>query len=149
MLTRLVRLGVFSPSVLLGVAAAEGTLDRAGLQGEEIPVASSSHQFTLLLAGELDAVLTSPDNVLAYRGSSANPLGRTVDVRILAAVDRGLGLSLFSAAGTEPRGGVLAVDVPASGFAFVAYELLARRGLRRGLDYEVRAMGSTPLRADA
>jgi ABC-type nitrate/sulfonate/bicarbonate transport system substrate-binding protein len=99
MLTRLVRLGVFSPSVLLGVAAADGTLDRAGLRVEEIPVASSSHQFTLLLAGELDAVLTSPDNVLAYRGSSANPLGRAVDVRILAAVDRGLGLSLFSVRG--------------------------------------------------
>src|ERR1700737_2212675 len=145
MLTRLVRLGVFSPSVLLGVAAAEGTLDRAGLQGEEIPVASSSHQFTLLLAGELDAVLTSPDNVLAYRGSSANPLGRTVDVRILAAVDRGLGLSLFHGPRISGlsglsglsgvRGGVLGVDVPTSGFAFVAYELLARHGLRYGADY--------------
>lgn len=147
------RLGLFSPSVVLGVAAATGALDRAGLIVDEIPATSSSQQFTALLAGELDAVLTSPDNVLAYRGSAANPLGRTADVRILAAVDRGLGLSLFSGPGVDPaaglRGGVLAVDVPTSGFAFVAYELLARQGLRAGSDYTVHPLGSTPRRATA
>jgi ABC-type nitrate/sulfonate/bicarbonate transport system substrate-binding protein len=143
---------MFSPSVVLGVAAATGALDRAGLTIELIPATSSAQQFGALLAGKLDAALTSPDNVLAYRGSAVNPLGRTVDVRILAAVDRGLGLSLFAGPGLDPdnlRGGVLAVDVPGSGFAFVAYELLARRGLRAGADYEVRPLGSTPRRAAA
>jgi ABC-type nitrate/sulfonate/bicarbonate transport system substrate-binding protein len=149
----LVRLGVFSPSVVLGVAAASGALERAGLAIEEVPATSSTQQFADLLAGRLDAVFTSPDNVLAYRGSAANPLGRAADVRIVAAVDRGLGLSLFSGPGVQPgeglRGGVLAVDVPTSGFAFVAYELLARQGLRAGLDYDVVASGSTPRRAAA
>jgi ABC-type nitrate/sulfonate/bicarbonate transport system substrate-binding protein len=155
----LVRLGVFSPSIVVGVATAVGTVEQAGHTIEEVPATSSSQQFDALLRGELDAVLTSPDNVLAYRGSAANPLGRVVDVRVLAAVDRGLGLSLFTAPGltrgadVEPgagmRGGVLAVDVPTSGFAFVAYELLARQGLRAGLDYEVRAMGTTPRRGAA
>src|SRR5438445_5234585 len=79
-----VRLGVFSPSVVLGVAAATGALARAALSVEEIPVASSAQQFSLLLGGALDAVFTSPDNAMAYRGSAANPLGRAVDVRILA-----------------------------------------------------------------
>jgi hypothetical protein len=154
-----VRLGVFSPSVLLGVAKATGALERAGLTVEEVPATSSSQQFAALVAGELDAVFTSPDNVLAYRASAANPLGRAVDVRILAAVDRGLGLSLFTAPGIGSgvggrpgagmRGGILAVDVPTSGFAFVAYELLARQGLRARLDYEVRAWGSTPRRGTA
>ncbi|MBE1491562.1 ABC transporter substrate-binding protein [Plantactinospora soyae] len=147
------RLGVFSPSVVLGVAAASGAWERAGLMVEEVPVTSSTQQFTALLAGELDAVFTSPDNVLAYRGTASNPLGRAADVRILAAVDRGLGLSLFAGPGVRSvddlRGGVLAVDVPTSGFAFVAYELLARQGMRAGHDYEVAAFGSTPRRAAA
>jgi hypothetical protein len=151
--TATVRLGVFSPSVVLGVAAQTGALARAGLRVQEITVSSSAQQFSLLLEGELDAVLTSPDNVLAYRQSPANPLGRGADVRIIAALDRGLGLSLFAAPGVDPRaglrGGVLAVDVPASGFAFAAYELLARRGLRRLAHYTVEPMGTTPLRAKA
>ena len=149
----LMRLGVFSPSVVLGVARATGALERAGLAVEEVPAISSAQQVSALVAGELDAVLTSPDNVLAYRGSPSNPLGRVVDLRILAAVDRGLALSLFTAPGLDPdgglRGGVLGVDVPTSGFAFVAYELLARQGLRAGHDYEVRALGTTPRRATA
>jgi len=151
-MAKLVRLGVFSPSIVLGVARATGALERAGLAVEEVPATSSAQQFTALLTGELDAALTSPDNVLAYRGSPTNPLGRVVDVRILAAVDRGLALSLFTAPGVAPeglRGGVLAVDVPTSGFAFVAYELLARQGLRVGRDYEVRPLGTTPRRATA
>lgn len=151
-MAELVRLGMFSPSVVLGVAAATGALDDAGLTVTEVPATSSVQQFAALLDGELDAVLTSPDNVLAYRGSTANPLGRAADVRILAAVDRGLGLSLFTAPGLSPPtgpGGVLAVDVPTSGFAFVAYELLAGLGLRAGSDYVVRAFGSTPRRAAA
>lgn len=138
-----VRLGLFSPSVVLGVASSTGALDRAGLAVGEIPVASSAQQFAALVAGELDAVFTSPDNVLAHPDAGA---------RILAAVDRGLGLSLFSAPGVGPeglRGGTLAVDVPTSGFAFVAYELLARLGLRVGVDYAVAAYGSTPRRATA
>ncbi|GFJ92918.1 ABC transporter substrate-binding protein [Phytohabitans rumicis] len=142
-MTDLVRLGVFGPSVLVGVAAATGALDRAGLTVEEVPAVSSAQQFEALLAGELDAVLTSPDNVLAHRDA---------DVRILAAIDRGLGLSLFCAPGADPaklRGGVLAVDVPRSGFAFVAYALLARLGLHAGLDYAVLALGTTPRRAAA
>jgi len=148
-----VRLGVFSPSVVLGVAAATGALDRAGLIVREIAVLSSPQQFSLLLDAGLDAALTSPDNAMAYRRSAANPLGRTVDVRILAAVDRGLGLSLFTAPGVDPaaglRGAVLGVDAPTSGFAVAAYELLERRGLRRSIDYEVEQFGTTPARAAA
>ena len=148
-----VRLGVFSPSVVLGVAAATGALARAGLGVQEISVLSSPQQFSLLLEGGLDAALTSPDNAMAYRRSAANSLGRTVDIRILAAVDRGLGLSLFVGPGVDPaaglRGSVLGVDAADSGFAVAAYELLERRGLRRSIDYEVEQLGTTPARAAA
>ncbi len=146
-------LGTFSPSVLVEVATRTGALEHAGLAVQEIPATSSPAQFAALLDGELDAVLTNPDNVVAYRCLPDNPLSRTADVRILAAVDGGLGLSLFGQPGhTTPKqlhGGVLSVDAPTTGFAFIAYELLDRLGLRKDDDYSIQAMGSTPRRTEA
>jgi ABC-type nitrate/sulfonate/bicarbonate transport system substrate-binding protein len=147
---RTIRLGTFSPSVLVEVATEIGALAAAGLKVDEIPAASSPQQFAALLDGELDAVVTNPDNVVAYRCVPENPLGRTADVRILAAVDQGLGLALYSQPGnTDLHGKVLGVDVPTSGFAFVAFELLNRLGLRLGIDFTVEALGSTPRRVEA
>jgi ABC-type nitrate/sulfonate/bicarbonate transport system substrate-binding protein len=133
----------------LRVARGTGVLADAGLEVTETPVPSSPGQFSALLDGSLDAVLTSPDNVLAYRYSPTNPLGRTADARIVSAVDRGLGLALY--AGAEPaelRGGTFGVDVPGSGFAFAMYALAESVGLGRD-DYEVVALGSTPKRLQA
>ena len=142
-------LGSFTPSVLLRVARRTGALAAAGLAVTETPVPSSPGQFAALLDGSLDAVLTSPDNVLAYRYSPTNPLGRTADARIVSAVDRGLGLALYAAAEpAELRGGTFGVDVPGSGFAFAMYALAESVGLGRD-DYEVVALGSTPKRLQA
>ncbi len=137
--------------MLVEVAAATGALAAAGLKVDEIPATSSPAQFTALMDGDLDAAITNPDNVVAYRCVPDNPLARTDDVRILAAVDQGLGLGLFAQPGLSSsrlRGKTLGVDVPGSGFAFVAYELLSTLGLRR-VDYAVTALGSTPRRAQA
>jgi hypothetical protein len=146
------RIGTFTPSLLIDIARSTGQLDRAGLEVTEIPVVSSPAQFRALEAGELDVVMTSPDNVLAYRFLSANPLGRNLPVEILAGIDRGLGLSLCLAPSVtdaaDVRGRVVGVDVPQSGFAFVAFALLERAGLSRD-DYEVESLGSTPRRAAA
>jgi hypothetical protein len=145
----MIRLGTFTPSVLLRVARRTGRLSAAGLEVIEQPVPSSPGQFAALLDGALDAVLTSPDNVLAYRYTAGNPLGRTADVRILCAVDRGMGLALYSRLPpTQLRGRVFGVDVPESGFAFAMYALGASLGLSRG-DYRVTALGSTPKRLTA
>jgi hypothetical protein len=144
-----IQLGTFTPSVLLRVARRTGRLERAGLDVVESPVASSPAQFAALLDGSLDAVLTSPDNVLAYRYSPANPLGRTADVRILAAVDRGMGLALYSRfAAADLAGRTFGVDVPDSGFAFAMYALAESLGVARD-DYRVVALGSTPKRLAA
>lgn len=148
-----VRVGTFSPSVLLEVAAATGALADAELDVDEVPATSSPAQFAELVAGDLDATLTSPDNVIAYRFVADNPLGETHDVRILAAIDGGLGLSLFAGPAfpdvEQLRERVLGVDVAVSGFAFVAFELLARLGLQAGLDCPVAPLGATPRRAAA
>ena len=145
----MIRLGTFTPSVLVRVARRTGRLAAAGLEVSEQAVPSSPGQFAALLDGTLDAVLTSPDNVLAYRYTAANPLGRTADVRVLAAVDRGMGLALYSRlTPPELRGRVFGVDVPASGFAFAMYALAESLGLGRD-DYRVTALGSTPKRLAA
>jgi ABC-type nitrate/sulfonate/bicarbonate transport system substrate-binding protein len=145
-------LGVFSPSVLLDVARRTGRLRAAELNVRDMPVPSSPAQFRSLRDGEYDAVFTSPDNVLAYRFLAANPLGESIDVEIVAGLDRGLCLCLGARAGVtdaaQLSGGRFGVDVPTSGFAFVGYALLEELGLSRSA-VEIVALGSTPKRASA
>ncbi|HEU5160923.1 MAG TPA: PhnD/SsuA/transferrin family substrate-binding protein [Streptosporangiaceae bacterium] len=150
---RRLTLGLFSASPVTPAGRAGGHFAAHGLEIAEEAVTSSRAQFKALLAGTYDLVLTSPDNVLAYRLDPGNPLGVTHDVRILAAVDRGLGLSLVGAPGVraydDVRGRAVAVDVPGSGFAFTLYHLLATAGLRRDADYRVESAGTTPRRREA
>lgn len=145
------RIGYFSASVVL--AAAEAALAERGLTVRAEPVRSSAAQFRSLVDGEYDLVLTSPDNVAAYRFGEHNPLAERLDVRIVRAVDGGLGLALLARAGIDTpadvRGKRVGVDVPESGFAFWLYDFLAGHGLRRDTDYEVVALGATPRRAVA
>src|SRR5262249_25481617 len=51
-----IRVGTFTPSVLLRVARRGGWLRRAGVEVAETPVRSSPEQFAALLDGALDAV---------------------------------------------------------------------------------------------
>lgn len=147
-----VRVGTFTRSLLLRIAGTAGYLADAGLEVSETSVRSSPEQFSSLLAGEFDLVFTSPDNVLAYRFLTANPLGHNFDVEILAGIDRGFGLSLCLAPGLDSaaavRGKKLGVDVPSSGFSFVAFALLDQAGVQPG-DYVIESLGSTPRRVAA
>jgi hypothetical protein len=106
-----------------------------------VPVTSSPAQFRSLRAGEIDVALTSPDNVLAYRYNPGNPLGELIDARIVATLDRGMGLGLYGRPGLTAeglRGARVAVDVPWSGFALALYALADSLGVRRD-DYELLA----------
>jgi ABC-type nitrate/sulfonate/bicarbonate transport system substrate-binding protein len=130
-----IRVGTFTPSVLLRVARRSGRLS-----GEvaEVPVPSSPAQFAALADGSLDAGLTSPDNVLARPGT---------DVVVRAAIDRGMGLGLYSRLPVEQLDGArFGVDVPTSGFAVAMYEILDRLGVT---GYRLVALGSTPKRLQA
>jgi ABC-type nitrate/sulfonate/bicarbonate transport system substrate-binding protein len=131
-----IRLGTFTPSVLLRVARRTGRLPD---DVEEVPVASSPAQFAALADRSLDAGLTSPDNVLGHRGR--------VDVRVLAAIDRGMGLALYSRVPAGQLAGArFGVDVPTSGFAFAMYAILDSLGVA---DRELVTLGSTPQRLRA
>jgi ABC-type nitrate/sulfonate/bicarbonate transport system substrate-binding protein len=148
---RAVVVGSFTPSVVLDLAASTGRLDAAGVAVEEVPVPSSPGQFRSLLDDEIQVALTSPDNVLAYRYNPANPLGGVADVRMVAAVDRGMGLGLYGRPGLTPAdlpGARVGVDVPVSGFALALYALAESLGVGRD-DYEVVTLGSTPQRLRA
>lgn len=149
----LVRLGFFSRSVVLRVARERGYFAGLGLEIADEPVPSSPAQFRTLLAGGFDLVLTSPDNVVAYRMLERNPLGTRADVRMLLGIDRGMGLSIMTTAHVRTvadiRGRTVAVDVPQSGFALAMFRVLEQQGLRRERDYSVISLGSTPGRADA
>lgn len=148
-----IRLGYFSRSVVLRTARERGFLADAGIEVVDEPVPSSPAQFRTLLDGGFDLVLTSPDNVVAYRLSEKNPLGERADVRMLLGIDRGMGLSIMTTQQVttvdDIRGRIVAVDVPQSGFALAMFRVLEQRGLRQGQDYTVISLGSTPKRADA
>jgi len=146
-----VDVGTFSPPVVLDLAASRGLLAAAGLEVSEHPVPSSPAQFRLLVDGDLQVALTSPDNVLAYRFNPHNPLGELLDARIVGAVDRALGLGLYGRPGftaDDLRGARVGVDVPHSGFALTLYALADRLDVRRD-EYELVALGSTPKRLAA
>lgn len=143
--------GSFTPSVLLEVARRTGRLADHDLEVDEVAVTSSPAQFRSLLDGELDVALTSPDNVLAYRFNPRNPLGELADVRIVAAIDRGMGLGLYARPGASAAdlvGAQVGVDVATSGFALALYALADSLGVTRE-EYELVALGSTPRRLEA
>lgn len=147
---RALRLAYFSRSVVSAVAARRELYEREALSVVEQPVSSSPAQFAALEAGEHDLALTSPDNVIAYRSSAANPLGRRLDVRMLLGVDHGLGLSVLARPGiarlADLAGLRVGVDVRQSGFALALFEVLGAAGLEPDRDYEVVTLGSTPQR---
>jgi ABC-type nitrate/sulfonate/bicarbonate transport system substrate-binding protein len=142
--------GQFSPSLPHAVALDQGFYSGAGLEVTSRRVPSSPALMSALGAGELNIALTSPDNIANYRFNGAHAKEQGSDFRIVRAVDQGGSLSLVSRRGInsihELRGATLAVDVKDSGFAYLAYEMLAGANLRPGSDYEVREFGGTPLR---
>lgn len=142
--------GTFTPSFLIELARRDGRFEQAGLNVVEEPVASSPQQFRSLADGDYDVVFTNPDNVIAYQFLHDNPLGERLALRVFAGIDRGLGLALYRGAHVaEPvHAGRLGVDVASSGFAFIAYEVLARHGVALA-DVVIETLGATPRRADA
>jgi ABC-type nitrate/sulfonate/bicarbonate transport system substrate-binding protein len=145
------RIGQFSESPVLAIADALGLGEKYGLEWTTQRVPSSPAQFKSLVSNEIDIAITSPDNVLLYTSTADNPLGQKLNLRLLRAIDRGLGLALYTRNEHDPsalRGEQLGVDVPNSGFAFLLFALAGRLGLSRE-DYEVSSIGATPRRLDA
>lgn len=140
-----VRLGCFYRSLPMMAAQQKGFYDDAGIEVNYQQVSSSTQQFEYLRDGRYDVVQTSPDNTANYRYNDGNPIGTRVDGKGFMGMDYGMLLIVVARPGIESlgqlRGRTLAVDAPASGFAYVLYEILERAGLFRGRDYSVVSAG--------
>jgi ABC-type nitrate/sulfonate/bicarbonate transport system substrate-binding protein len=125
--------GVFSRSPVVSVADYQGFLAAQNVSVTFVQVAGSTDQFTQLSSGATDLIMTASDNVANYRLNASNALHRTLPVQIVAATDGGYNLQLFATPGTPSveslRGRTLGVDATNSGFAFLAYDILAQHGL--------------------
>ncbi|MPZ62764.1 MAG: PhnD/SsuA/transferrin family substrate-binding protein [Propionibacteriales bacterium] len=140
-----VRLGCFYRSLPMMVAQQNGYFDEVGIEVEYQQVTSSTQQFEYLQDGRYDVVQTSPDNTANYRYNDGNPIGTRVDGKGFMGMDYGMQLIVVARSGIESlgqlRGRTVAVDAPASGFAYALYEILERAGLRRDIDYSVVSAG--------
>jgi ABC-type nitrate/sulfonate/bicarbonate transport system substrate-binding protein len=144
--------GQFSRSPVLAAATTMGIDVRHGLEVATQRVLSSPGQFAALRANEIDVAITSPDNVLLYGTTARNPLGEQLPVRMVRAVDRGLGLGLFTqpsiATTDDLHRSVIGVDVVQSGFAMLLFAMLSRLGVPvAGMEFP--EIGSTPLRLES
>lgn len=147
----LLRVGQFSRSPVLIAARHLGWDAAQGLSLEVGPVPSSPAQFASLRDREIDVALTSPDNVLLYASTDANPLGERLPLRIHRGIDGGLGLCLMAgpqvAVPADFARTPVAVDVLQSGFALLLKALLTRLGVDT-TEVNFVQEGATPRRAD-
>jgi len=150
--TRSLVVGQFSASPVLAAAQSLEVDTRHGLAITTTRVPSSPGQFTALRDGTIDVAITSPDNVLLYATTDRNPIGELLDVRMIRAIDRGLGLTLVTAPSIttldEIRGATLGVDVIRSGFALLLFTMLEQLGITRS-DVTFPEHGSTPKRLES
>ncbi|WP_321968314.1 ABC transporter substrate-binding protein [Burkholderia cepacia] len=125
------------------VAQDKGFFDEKGISVHVTPTPSSSYQMENLINGKYDIAMTAVDNLIAYReGQGERPIiGR--DLVAVMGGDSGF-LKLVASPDTKTigdlRGKNVSVDSPASGYAFVLYEILKRNGLEKS-DYVIQEDG--------
>ena len=148
-MTRAVTIGQFSHSPVIAAAEHLGLLADIDLEISTKKVMSSPGQYEWLRDGEIDIAITSPDNVLLYATTEKNPISEQLDITMLRAIDRGLGLSLVTRPDldlTNPETSIrMGVDVMKSGFAFLLRSMLNSLGVTPE-QLEFTEVGSTPTR---
>jgi hypothetical protein len=147
-MNRMIRLGYFYRTLPLmadsGTASTAGTAWKCRRNGSGPPPSSSSTCWT----DATTSSQTSPDNVANYRYNTGHALGDRIDVQGLLGMDYGLNLVLVARPGIRSARALkaVAVDAPDSGFAYVAYAILERAGLKRGKHYDVVPVGGVSQR---
>jgi ABC-type nitrate/sulfonate/bicarbonate transport system substrate-binding protein len=117
-----------------------------------LQIASSEQAFRDLRDGKYDIILSSVDNVINYRSNPHNALGAIQPVQAFMSVDYSNNLTAAGATGINAvedlKGKRIAVDAPASGFAYVLYEILANHGIQPS-DYTLQLIGGGAARFNA
>jgi ABC-type nitrate/sulfonate/bicarbonate transport system substrate-binding protein len=113
---------------------------------------NSVFQLTNLIDGKFDIAMTAIDNVIAYmEGQGEAPTQAKPDLTVFMGGDNGF-LSLVTVPEArnvgDLKGRTVSVDARTTGYAFVLFDLLKRKGLNDG-DYNVEKAGGVLQRWEA
>lgn len=128
------------------VAQERGLFAKEGIEVALDRTPSSLALFKNLMAGKYQIASAAIDNVVAYVEGQAEAQIDGFDIVSFLGVHSGL-VSLYARPEIKSfrdiAGKPVAVDSPASGYALVLYRILDEKGLVRGRDYSVLAVGGT------
>lgn len=133
-------------------AEAKGFFDQRGIHVVVQGTTGSVAQMTDFSKGRFDIAMTAFDNIVAYvAGEGEAPIGPQPDFVAVMGSDNSF-LSLVAQPGVNTyaqlRGKTLSVDARTTGYAFVLYDMLARKGLTSS-DYQIATAGGMTQRWNA
>ncbi len=147
------KVGFFGKNIAMLAALDKGFYAAENLSVQYLQIQSSEQAFRDLRDGKYDIILSSVDNVINYRSNPHNALGAIQPVQAFMSVDYSNNLTAAGKLGItaveQLKGKTVAVDAPASGFAYVLYEILANHGLQKGVDYNIALIGGGAARFSA
>lgn len=126
------------------VAQKEGFFEQNGIKVTLQATPNSVAQMTELAEGKFDIAITAFDNIVAYvEGQGEAPIGSQPEFFAFMGSDSGF-LNLVVAPDikrfSDLKGKTLSVDARTTGYAFVLFEMLARKGLSQR-DYNIEPAG--------
>jgi ABC-type nitrate/sulfonate/bicarbonate transport system substrate-binding protein len=134
------------------VAQEKGLFAKNEIDVKVTPTPSSVFQLTGLIDGKFDIAMTAIDNLIAYREGQGEEPVLGPDLFAFMGSDNGF-LRLVSVpeitSYSQMKGRTLSVDARTTGYAFVAFEMLERGGLRLDKDYNVVRAGGVLQRFQA
>jgi ABC-type nitrate/sulfonate/bicarbonate transport system substrate-binding protein len=133
-------------------AEAKGFFAQQGIEVRLQGTTGSVAQMTGLSKGSFDIAMTAIDNIVAYvEGEGEAPIGPQPDFVAVMGSDSSF-LSLVAAPDVKTyedlRGKTLSVDARTTGYAFVLYDMLERKGLKQS-DYKIETAGGMVQRWEA
>jgi len=134
------------------VAQEKGLFAKHGIDVKITPTPSSVFQLTNLIDGKFDIAMTAIDNLIAYREGQGEAPKIGPDLFAFMGGDNGfLRLVTIPEVRTfdQLRGKTLSVDALTTGYAFVLLEIMERRGLVHGRDYQTVSAGGVLQRFQA
>lgn len=146
-----VKIAYFTKQPIIEMAQKHGFFAAEKLTVIEEKTAGSTLLFKNLRDGVWDVGLNVADNDLQFRLNPGNPLHMTFPAVIFARIDNGAGASLMTRPEiktcADARGKKFAVDAPASGYAYIGYQILRNKcGFEPNIDYHVVTTGGTDKR---
>jgi ABC-type nitrate/sulfonate/bicarbonate transport system substrate-binding protein len=124
-------------------AASQGIFERHGLKVEVLFTVNSQEQRDGLAAGDFQIAQAAVDNAVAMVELAGH------DVVIVSGGDSSMNEFFVQpdiASYADLKGHTLLVDAPNTAYALQLKKILLMNGLKEGADYQVHAVGGTPLR---